>query len=130
MKTRITHGNNPSPAPHVSGGVLIDGWLYVSGQGPLDMFSKKVVPGTIEEETRLTLDNLHEILRRSELGLGDVVKCTCFLADLADFPGFDATYREYFSGDVPPARSTVRADLLQGIKIEIEAVARHASASA
>jgi len=123
MKTRIRHPQTKQSLPHISGGVLCDGWLFVSGQGPLDMSTKAVVPGTIEEETRLTLQNLDAILGAAGCSREDVVKCTCYLSDLGDFAGFDAAYREFFSCEVPPARTTLQAPLLKGIKVEIDAIA-------
>jgi len=102
----------------------MDGWLFVSGQGPLDMTTKAVVSGTIAEETQLTLDNIGVILEQAGCTRDDVVKCTCYLADLRDFAEFDKAYGEYFKSDVPPARATVQAGLLNGIKVEIDAIAR------
>ena len=64
------------------------------------------------------------ILREAGGDFSDVVKCTCYLSDLADFEGFNRTYQEFFTFEVPPARTTVAAPLLAGIKVEIDAVAR------
>lgn len=99
------------------------GWLFVSGQGPIDMTTRRVVHGAIEEETRRTLQNIRAILAEAGAGLEDVVKCACHLADLKDFAGFDAVYREFFTGPVPLARTTVGSALLGGIRIEIDVVA-------
>ena len=106
-----------------SPGVLIDGWLYISGQGPLDLVTGKVVAGTIEEETRLTLQNVAMVLQASECALDDVVKCTCHIADIRDFDRFNAVYAEFFQG-IKPARTTVQSVLWSGIKVEIDAIAR------
>ena len=124
MKTRINHPEISSPSPHVAAGVACDGWLFVSGQGPLDMTTRQPVAGTIEEETRRTLQNIEAILKAGTCSLANVVKCSCYLADLADFRGFDAVYREFFTGPTPPARTTVGSPLLSGIRVEIDVVAR------
>lgn len=88
------------------------------------MVTKAVVPGTIEEETQLTLQIIDEILVAAGCTREDVVRCTCYLADLADFPEFNSTYAAFFASEVPPARATVQAQLLNGIKVEIDAIAR------
>jgi 2-iminobutanoate/2-iminopropanoate deaminase len=111
-----------SPAAY-SAAVAIDGWLYVSGQGPLDVKTGKVVEGTIEEQTRLTLDHIKQILKAAGGTLEDVVKCTCHLKDIQDFDRFNAVYVEFFKG-IRPARTTVQSMLWGGIKVEIDAIAR------
>jgi len=124
MRKRISHPKSPSLLPHISGAVLCDGLLFISGQGPLDMSTRGVVAGTIEEETRLTIENIEAILREVGGSLENVVKCTCYLGSLSDFGGFDETYRSFFPFAVPPARTTLQAPLLRGIKVEIDAIAR------
>lgn len=97
-------------------------WIYVSGQGPLDMATKQYVPGTIEEETAMTLTHIENILQEAGASKAAVVKCTCYLADLNDFGGFHKTFQEFF-GDPLPSRTTVGAPLLRGIRVEIDAIA-------
>lgn len=106
-----------------SSGVLVDGWLYVAGQGPLDMKTGEVVPGSIQEQTRLTLTHIGRILNAAGCTFDDVVKCTCHLADIRDFDAFNGVYAQFFHG-VKPARTTVQSVLWGGIKVEIDAVAR------
>lgn len=107
----------------MSAGVVAGGFLFVSGQGPLDLTTRTPVRGSIEEETLMTLQHIEKILRAAGCSRENVVKCTCYLADLADFEGFNTTYRDFFSGDTPPARTTVQAPLLAGIRVEIDAIA-------
>jgi 2-iminobutanoate/2-iminopropanoate deaminase len=123
MKTEIKHPDKKVSTGAYSAGVLIDGWLYVSGQGPLDLATGEVVRGTIEEETRLTLSHVGKVLQAAGMTFDDVVKCTCHLADINDFGRFNTVYREFFKG-VLPARTTVQSVLGDGIKVEIDAVAR------
>lgn len=122
-KTEIIHPDKKASTGAYSAGVLIDGWLYVSGHGPLDLATGQVVRGTIEEETRLTLSHVGKVLDAAGMTFDDVVKCTCHLADINDFGRFNTVYREFFKG-VLPARTTVQSVLGDGIKVEIDAVAR------
>lgn len=122
-KQEIKHPERAATTGAYSDGVIIDGWLYVSGQGPLDLSTGKVIPGTIEEETRLTLENIGKILAQAGCSFDDVVKSTCHLIDINDFGKFNATYAEFFKG-VRPARTTVQSGLGLGIKVEIDVVAR------
>lgn len=122
-KEEIRHPDKKVSTGAYSAGVLVDGWLYVSGQGPLDLATGKVVRGTIEEETRLTLQHVGRILEAAGFSFADVVKCTCHLADVNDFDRFNQVYRSFFTG-VLPARTTVQSVLIGGIKVEIDAVAK------
>ena len=78
--------------------------------------------GTIEDQTRVTLDLIRETLAEAGCALSDVVKAMIWLRDRADFPGFNAVYGEYFPED-PPARSAVVSELLVDVRVEIEVVA-------
>ncbi len=122
MKTEIRHPEKKAHTGSYSAGVLCDGWLYVSGQGPLDMATGEVVGGTIEEQTRLTMTHIGTILKEAGCSFDDVVKCTCHLSDINEFDRFDRVYASFFSG-VRPARTTVQS-VLGGIKVEIDAIAR------
>jgi 2-iminobutanoate/2-iminopropanoate deaminase len=122
-KTEIHHPDKTVSTGAYSAGVAMDGWLFVSGQGPLDMRTGEVVPGTIEEQTRLTLSHVGAVLKAAGCTFDDVVKCTCHLADIRDFDLFNKIYAEHFHG-VMPARTTVQSVLWGGIKVEIDAIAR------
>lgn len=122
-KLAVHHPDKLVSTGAYSAGVLADGWLYISGQGPLDMKTGKVVEGTIEEQTRLTLDHISKILNAAGASLDDVVKCTCHLKDICDFDRFNAVYAEFFTG-IRPARTTVQSTLWGRIKVEIDAIAR------
>ena len=122
MKTEIRHPEKKAHTGSYSAGVLVDGWLYVSGQGPLDMATGEIVAGTIEDETRLTMEHVGKVLAAAGCTFDDVVKCTCHLADINEFDRFDSVYAGFFPG-VKPARTTVQS-VLSRIKIEIDAIAR------
>jgi reactive intermediate/imine deaminase len=96
-------------------------FVFVSGQMATDA-NGQLVEGGIEVQTRRVMDNIKAILAEAGCTMADVVKCTCWIDDPRDFGRFNAVYREYF-GDDPPARSTVRAELVLDGKLEVEAIA-------
>lgn len=122
-KIEVKHPDKTASTGAYSAGVLMDGWLYISGQGPLDLKTGNVVPGSIEDQTRVTLEHIGKILAAAGCSFDDVVKCACHLADIRDFDRFNRIYAEFFSG-VRPARTTVQSVLWGGIKVEIDAIAR------
>ena len=122
-KREILHPDKKVSTGAYSAGLLVDGWLYVSGQGPMDLETGQVLHGSIQEETKTTLSHIDKILRAAGCTPQDVVKCTCHLADIKDFDGFNAVYAEFFQG-IRPARTTVQSVLWGGIKVEIDAIAR------
>ena len=122
-KREIKHPDKLVSTGSYSAGIQLDNWLFISGQGPLNLRTGEVVRGSIEDETRLTLSHIGKILEAAGYSFEDVVKCTCHLSDIRDFNGFDRVYSEFFSG-VRPARTTVQSVLWNGIKVEIDAIAR------
>ncbi|CAH0999558.1 2-iminobutanoate/2-iminopropanoate deaminase [Neolewinella maritima] len=123
MKTQITH---PQRAADFSTGAYSDGvvcgdLLFVSGQAAVDFTTSEYRLGTIEEETRRTLDNVKAIVEAAGARLEDTLKSTVHLADVNDFARFNAVYATYFTG-VRPARTTVQSVLGHGIKVEIDVV--------
>ena len=122
-KTEIKHPDKSVSTGAYSAGVLIDGWLYVSGQGPLNLSTGEVIHGTIEEETLLTLSHVKKIIEAAGGSIDDIVKCTVHLRDINDFEKYNAVYASFFPG-IKPARTTVQSVLSDGIKIEIDAVAK------
>ena len=123
MKKEILDPKKRAATGAYSAAVLVDGWVYVSGQGPLDLATGAIVGTTIEEQTRLTLQHVQRILRAAGCTMADVVRCGCHLADIDDFDRFNATYAGFFAG-VLPARTTVESGLGDGMKVEIDCVAR------
>jgi 2-iminobutanoate/2-iminopropanoate deaminase len=106
-----------------SAGVVVDGWLFVSGQGPIDFTTGKFVLGDIEHETSLTLHNVKRICEAAGCSLDDIVKCTVHLTDINDFDRYNAVYATHFT-KIKPARTTVQSVLGHGIKVEIDAIAK------
>lgn len=94
-----------------SQGVEAGDLLFVSGTPPL-VAEGKIIDGGIQEQTRQTLDNLGAVLDAAGLGFEDVVKCTVYLSDLADYSAMNAVYETYFSAPYP-ARTTLGAGSLE-----------------
>ena len=124
MKTEIKHPDKRVSTGAYSAAIECDGLIYVSGQGPLDLTTGRVCHGTIEEETRLTMSHIGKILAAAGCSFGDIVRCGCHLADISDFDAFNRTYAEFFPDGHFPARTTVASGLGEGIKVEIDCVAR------
>ena len=122
-KQQITTASGASPAGAYSQGIRAGGFVFVSGQGPLDPATGKVVGETIEEQTERTLENVKAILEAAGSSLDKLLKTSVFLSDLDDFQGMNEVYATKV-GDRPPARSTFEvARLPSGALVEIEAVA-------
>ncbi len=116
-RTAISGANVGGP---YSPAVVAEGrFVFVAGQGPLR--DGIYVPGTIEEETRLTLDNLLAVLSAAGSGPEHVVRCGVWLTDLADFPAMNGVYADVFP-EPRPARATVQAGLITG-HVEIDCIA-------
>jgi len=97
--------------------------LWLSGQIPLDPATGELVAGDVAAQTARVMQNLAAVLAAAGAGLGDVVRCTVYLADLADFARVNEVYGRSFPKD-PPARATVQvAALPRGARVEIDAVA-------
>ena len=104
--------------------VSVDGWVFCSGQIPLDPVSGDLLDGDIEAQTDLVLKNLAAVLAASGGSLSNVVKTTVFLADMGDFAGMNQVYSQHF-GDHRPARAAVAVRTLpKNVSVEIEAIAR------
>lgn len=122
-KSGVETKGAPSAIGPYSQAIAAGGWVFCSGQIPLDPVTGDLVTGPIEVQARRVLDNLAAVLEAAGSSLDLVVKTTVFLRDLEDFGALNAVYGEYFGGK-PPARSTVQvAALPRGAGLEIEAVA-------
>jgi 2-iminobutanoate/2-iminopropanoate deaminase len=96
-------------------------FVFVSGQLPFGA-DGSMVTGGIEVQTKTVLENIKSTLAKAGCTLEDIVKNTIWLADTRDFVGFNKAYAEFFPKE-PPARATVRADLMLDARIEIESLA-------
>ena len=109
-----------TPAVRVGDLVFLSGAIGTPPTGEL-----RVVEGGVGPETRATMDNIGRILEAAGLGFEDLVKCTVFLADMADYAAMNEVYVTYFEGMEPPARSAMAGSgLALGARVEIECIAR------
>ena len=122
MKKIIPTEKAPPPAGPYSPVVALGDLIFISGQGPMDMHSGKFINAALEQETRLTLDNVRATME-------DVLKVTVYLDDMDNFGEFNRIYAEYFKAD-PPARTCIQAGRLPGgIKVEIDVIACRSTGS-
>jgi 2-iminobutanoate/2-iminopropanoate deaminase len=113
----------PAAIGPYSQAVRTGGFLFCSGQIPLDPSTGKIVDGGIEEQTERVLSNLEAVLIAGGGTLRSVVKTTVYLVDLGDFTAMNGIYGKFFPED-PPARATVQVvKLPAGARVEIDAVA-------
>ena len=114
--------NAPAPKGPYSQAVIHNGLMYVSGQIPIDSVTGLMVKGTIEEETETVLNNLKIIVEDAGAAMEDVLRVSCYLADMEDFARFNSVYEKYFQTE-PPARSTFQAGRLPlDVQIEVDAI--------
>lgn len=123
MRTRIETDKAPAAVGPYSQAIKANGFLFVSGQIPLDPESGQMTAVDVVAQTKQVMENLKAILDAEGLTTASIVKTTIYLTDLADFGRVNEAYGACFDAD-PPARATVQvAALPKGAKIEIEAVA-------
>ena len=114
--------NAPAAIGPYSQGIILNGIAFFSGQIPLSPETGEVVGTTIEEQTEQVMQNVKALLESQGASFPDVVKTTCFLADMGDFAAFNEIYAKYFTGK--PARSCVAVKALpKGVLCEVETIA-------
>jgi reactive intermediate/imine deaminase len=113
-------GGQPAP---FSEAVQVGDMLYLAGKLGTKPGTRELVPGGVEAEARQTMENIRDVLERHGTSLDHVVKATVFLADMKDWPAFNAVYVQYFRNNLP-ARSALGANgLALGAKVEVEVIA-------
>ena len=120
MKKVIETKNAPGAVGPYSQGYEINGFVFTSGQLPVDP-ATGVRPEGIAAQAEQCCKNVGAILEAAGMKFEDVVKTTCYLSDISDFAAFNEVYARYFVAH--PARSFVAAQLLPGVLCEIEAIA-------
>jgi 2-iminobutanoate/2-iminopropanoate deaminase len=121
--TAVLSAGAPAPVGPYSQAIRSGGFVFCSGQIPLDPATGKLVEGGVAEQTRRVLDNIAAVLAGAGLTLSAIVKTTIFLADINDFATVNGVYGERF-GSPAPARSTIGvAALPLGARVEIEVIA-------
>ena len=122
MTEKISTSKAPAAIGPYSQAVKLDGIVYTSGQIPLDPATGNMVGSDVREQTEQIMKNLAAVLEAAGTSFDNVVKTTCFLADIADFAAFNEVYGKYITS--APARSCVAVrDLPKGALAEVEVIA-------
>lgn len=118
----ISTDKAPGAIGPYSQGIVCNGFLFASGQIAINPASGEVESATIEGQTEQVMKNIGGLLEAAGTSYENVVKTTCFLADMGDFGTFNEIYAKYFTSK--PARSCVAAkDLPKGVLVEVEVIA-------
>ncbi|MFR2956299.1 MAG: RidA family protein [Lachnospiraceae bacterium] len=121
MKT-IQTSKAPAAIGPYSQAKVVNGFVFASGQIPLNPATGEVEGTTIEAQAEQVMKNVGAILKEAGVGFENVVKTTCFLAEMADFAAFNSVYEKYFTGK--PARSCVAVKQLpKNVLVEVEVIA-------
>ncbi len=115
--------NAPAAIGPYSQAIEVDGFIYASGQLPVDPATGSFPEGGIKEQTHQSLTNVQSILKAAGTDLGHVVKTTVFLASMDDFAAMNEVYAEFFSQPYPARSAVAVKQLPKGALVEIEAVA-------
>ena len=126
MKDLVTSAEAPAPAGPYSAGLRAGDLIFLSGQGGFDPDTEQLVSDDIAEQTAQTFRNIEFLLQAAGATLDDVVSCLVHLCDLAQFAEFNASYEKQFPGPVKPVRTTVRADLVADMRVEVTVIASKA----
>ena len=122
MLTKVATTKAPAAIGPYSQGIIVNGMLYASGQIPIIPATGEIAQGDITVQAKQVMLNIGEILKEAGTTYENVVKTTCFLADMTDFPIFNSVYEKYFISC--PARSCVAVKALpKGVLCEVEAIA-------
>ena len=120
MRRTVMADKGPAPAGPYSHAVVANGFVFISGQGPVNP-ETGAMPDAFADQVRQTFKNVQTILEAAGSSLDDVVKVNAYVTDLTRFAEFNEVYKEFFQAD-PPARTTVATALL-GILVEIDCIA-------
>ena len=123
MNSEIKTKEAPAAIGPYSQGIIAGKFAFVSGQIPVNPKTGCVESDNIEGQAKQSLENVKAVLEEAGFKLSDVVKTTCFIADMNDFATFNKVYREYFNG-MCPARSCVAVkELPKQVLCEVEVIA-------
>lgn len=123
MKKTIQTPNAPAPIGPYSQAVIANGVLYTSGQIAIHPKTGELVNASIEEETKMVMENIKAVLQEAGLSFQNVVKCSIFISDMDNFSRINSVYAMYFDEN-PPARETVEvARLPKDVNVEISVIA-------
>lgn len=120
---QISTQNAPAAIGPYSQAIEVNGFVYASGQLPIDPATSAFPEGGVKEQTRQSLLNVKAILEEAGLALSNVVKTTVYLADMGDFAAMNEVYSQFFAQPFP-ARSAIAVKALpKGALVEVEVVA-------
>lgn len=122
MLTKVATEKAPAAIGPYSQGMIANNFLFASGQIPIVPETGEIAQGDITVQAQQVMKNVGEVLKAAGTEFENVVKTTCFLADMADFAAFNGVYEKYFTGK--PARSCVAVrELPKGVLCEVEVIA-------
>ncbi|HYE23658.1 MAG TPA: RidA family protein [Clostridia bacterium] len=123
MRDVISTNDAPKAIGPYSQAIRANGFIFVSGQTPLDPSTQQMIEGGVAEQAERVLRNIEGILRAAGSGMEKVVRCGVFLKDMNDFAAMNEVYARFFTAN-PPARSTVQVSRLpKDCLVEIDAIA-------
>ena len=124
MEKKVLHTEKaPAAIGPYSQAIEVNGFVFASGQIPIDPATGEMVQGDVKEQTRQALTNASEVMKAAGLDLSHVVKTTVFLADMNDFAAMNEVYATFFTAPFP-ARSAVAVKTLpKGALVEVECIA-------
>lgn len=123
MKQIVSTSKAPAAIGPYSQATEAGGFLFISGQLPIDPATGVFAPGAVSEQTRQSLKNIGAILEEAGCGFQNVVKTTVFLQSMDDFAAMNAVYSEFFTENCPARAAVEVARLPKGALVEIEAIA-------
>jgi len=122
-KEIILSKNAPAPIGPYSQAVKVNGTLYMSGQIPIDPATGELVNEDVAAETKQVMENIGAVLAAAKMDFTNVVKCTIFIRNMAEYSIINGVYGSYFN-DQPPARETVQVSKLpKDVNVEISCIA-------
>ncbi|MCW1352984.1 RidA family protein [Campylobacter coli] len=101
-----------------------NGFLFISGQIPINPVSGEIESSDIKEQTKQSLKNIGAILEENGISYDQVIKTTCLLADISDFAAFNEVYAQFFKSPYPARSAFAVKDIPKGAKVEIEVIAK------
>jgi 2-iminobutanoate/2-iminopropanoate deaminase len=124
MRDAVATTRAPKAIGPYSQAIVADGWVFCSGQIPLDPATGRIVEGDVADQTRQVFTNLRHVLAAAGASFDDVVRTTVYLADMNDFAAMNEVYTAMFAPPAP-ARSTIQAARLpRDARVEIDVIAR------
>ncbi|KAB2872086.1 MAG: RidA family protein [Bacteroidales bacterium] len=123
MKKIISTEHAPKAVGPYSQAVEANGFLFISGQIPINPQTSSIIEGGIKEQTEQVLKNIGAILKQAGLDYSNVVKSTCLLSDMDNFAAMNEVYAKYFTNEMPARAAYGVVKLPLGVLIEIECIA-------